>query len=99
MQDLSYEQLVVPTLEISDVRIDGVSRDIQSFYELDYHENSIHIQLTNLSYASLGDNTYEYELNGDGTHQTEKPRTGPSNSTTWRPADTALRPGLTMSMG
>ncbi|MBK8850177.1 MAG: histidine kinase [Saprospiraceae bacterium] len=72
MQDLSYEQLVVPTLEISDVRIDGVSRDIQSFYELDYHENSIHIQLTNLSYASLGDNTYEYELNGDGTHQTEK---------------------------
>ncbi len=72
MQDLSYEQLVVPTLEISDVRIDGVSRDYQSFYELDYHENSIHIQLTNLSYASLGDNTYEYELNGDGTHQAEK---------------------------
>ena len=44
---------------------------IQSFYDLDYHENSIHIQLTNLSYASLGDNTYEYELKGGGKNQRE----------------------------
>lgn len=72
MQDLSFEQYVVPTLEVSDVLIDGKSRTIQSFYDLDYHENSIHIQLTNLSYASLGDNTYEYELKGGGKNQREK---------------------------
>lgn len=72
MQDLSYEQLVVSTLELSDIRIDGKSRPIQSFFDLDYHENSMHIQLTNLSYASLGDNTYEYELKGGGILQKEK---------------------------
>ena len=64
MKDLPFDKICVPRLEISGIYINDEKRAYKDRFELNYDENSISIQLTNLSYESLGENTYAYTLEG-----------------------------------
>lgn len=76
MKDLPYDKICVPRLEISGIYINDEKRAYQDRFDLSYDENSISIVLTNLSYESLGENTYAYALEGPDSpiHMTSRNR-------------------------
>ncbi|MBK8700724.1 MAG: histidine kinase [Saprospiraceae bacterium] len=66
IHDAENESHHIPRLRCTQIKINGIDKPLQDAYSLPYFENSINIQLTNLCYASMGDNTYNYKLTGPG---------------------------------